>query len=86
MVDDRDIGYVGKSDKQLIKTGQDVDEAYTSRFDHKYEGLVIYIEEKKGKRQGQKRKLSTDRNGRWTIFVYFNCYLVFASVYANFLL
>ena len=50
-----DIGYVGKSNKQLIKTGQDVDDAYTSRFDHKYEELVIYIEEKKGKRQGQNR-------------------------------
>ena len=86
MVDDMDIGYAGKSNKQLIKTGQDVDDTYTSRFDHKYEELVIYIKEKKGKRQGQKRKLSTDRNGRWTIFVYFNCYLVFASVYANFLL
>ena len=47
MVDDMDIGYVGKSNKQLIKIGQDVDDAYTSRFDHKYEELVIYIEEKR---------------------------------------
>ena len=61
MVDDMDIRYVGKSNKQLIKKGQDVDGPYTSRFDHKCEELVIYTEERKGKRQGQKRKLSTDR-------------------------
>ena len=73
-VDDMDIRYVGKSNiKRLIKTDQHVDDAYTSRFIHKHEELVIYIEEKKRKHQGQKRKLSTTRNGRWIIFIYFNC-------------
>lgn len=61
IVDDMDIRYVGKSNKQLIKKGQDVDGPYTSMFDHKCEELVIYTAEKKGKRQGQKRKISTDR-------------------------
>ena len=73
-VDDVDIGYVGKSNnKRLIKTDQHVDDAYTSRFHHKHSELVIFIEEKKRTRQGQKRKLSTTRNGRWIIFIYFNC-------------
>ena len=73
-VDDVDIGYMGKSNnKRLIKTDQHVDDAYTSRFHHKHSELVIFIEEKKRTRQGQKRKLSTTRNGRWIIFIYFNC-------------
>ena len=75
-VDDVDIGYVGNSNiKRLIKTDQHVEDAYTSRFIHKHEELVMYIEEKKRKRQGQKRKLSTTRNGRWIVFffMYFNC-------------
>ena len=73
-VDDVDIGYVGKSNnKRLIKTDQHVDDAYTSRFHHKHSELVIFIEQKKRTRQGQKRKLSTTRNGRWIIFIYFNC-------------
>ena len=73
-VDDEDIGYVGKSNnKRLIKTDQHVDDAYTSRFNHKHSELVIYTEEKKRTRQGQKRKLSTTRNGTWIIFIYFNC-------------
>ena len=73
-VDDVDIGYVGNSNiKRLIKTDQHVEDAYTSRFIHKHEKLVIYIEEKNRKRQGQKRKLSTTRNGRWIIFIYLNC-------------
>ena len=73
-VDNVDIGYVGKSNnKRLIKTDQHVDDAYTSRFHHKHSELVIFIEEKKRTRQGQKRKLSTTRNGRWIIFIYFNC-------------
>ena len=71
-VDNVDIGYVGNSNiKRLIKTDQHVEDAYTSRFIHKHEELVIYIEEKKRKRQGQKRKLSTTRNGRWIIFILF---------------
>ena len=57
MVDDMDIGYVGKSNKQLIKTGQNVDDASTSRFDHKYEKLVTYIEEKKGKTPESETKI-----------------------------
>ena len=53
-VDDVDIGYVGKSNiKRLIKTDQYVDDAYTSRFIHKHEELVICIEEKKRKRQAK---------------------------------
>ena len=45
-VDDVDIGYVSKSNiKGLITTDQHVDDAYTSRFIHKHEELVIYTEE-----------------------------------------
>ena len=73
-VDDVDIGYVGKSNnKRLIKTDQHVDDAYTSRFNHKHSELVIYIEEKERTSQGQKRKSSTTRNGTWIIFIYFHC-------------
>ena len=53
-VDDVDIGYVGKSNnKRLIKTDQHVDDAYTSRFNHKHSELVIYIEQKKRTRQAR---------------------------------
>ena len=49
-----DIGYVGKSNnKRLIKTDQHVDDAYTSRFNHKHSELVIYIEQKKRTRQAR---------------------------------
>ena len=82
-VDDVDIGYVGKSNnKRLIKTDQHVDDAYTSRFNHKHSELVIYIEEKKRTRQGQKRKLSTTRNGTWIIFI--SVPLLLSHVFASF--
>ena len=73
-VDDVDIGYEGKSNnKRLIKTDQHVDDAFMSRFSHKHNELVIYIEEKKRTHQGQKRKLSTTRNGRWINCIFYNC-------------
>ena len=57
-VDDMDTRYVSKSNiKRLIKTDQHVDDAYTSRFIHKHEELVIYIEEKKEKTPGPKTKI-----------------------------
>ena len=70
-----DIGYVGKSNnKRLTKTDQHVDDAFMSRLNHKHNELVIYIEEEKRTHQGQKRKLSTTRNGRWINFIYYNCW------------
>ena len=75
-LEDVDIGYVGRSNnKRLIETDKDVEEGYSNRFDHKHDGLVLYIEEKKKKRQAHKRKFSTSRNGRWITSVNLNyCY------------
>ena len=59
-LEDVDIGYVGRSNnKCVIKTNKDVEEAYSSRFSHKNDELVLYIEEKRKRRQAHKKKLST---------------------------
>lgn len=63
-IDDIDVGYVGSSNnKTYVKTSQQVDDAYTSRFLHKHDELVLFIEQKK-KKAPVKRKVSDMQSGK----------------------
>ena len=57
---DVNIGFVGASNqKSFVNTSQQVYHAYNSRFLHKHNELVLFIERHKEKRQTKKRCAST---------------------------
>ena len=78
-----DIRYVGKSNKQLIKKGQDVDGPYTSRLITNVKSWLSILKKKRENARARNENYRLIGNGSWPIFIYFNCHLVIASVYAN---
>ena len=58
--EDVSIGFIGASNKKTYVT---TNQAYNSRFPHKYNELVLFIEGKKQKRLATKRKCTHTQNG-----------------------
>lgn len=62
-VEDMDIGYIGASNNKVyVRSSDQVCEAYESRFSHKNDELVLFVEQKK--KLPRKRKISDSLSGK----------------------
>lgn len=63
-LDDVNVGFIGASNqKTIVNTSNQVEDAYDSRFLHKSNELVLFIERKKPEKRSARKRKSASTNG-----------------------